>query len=269
MLTIKRTAAWLILILIFSIISISCLSFASANNNQNANIEVKVTSTDMSDNTTSSSDIVTTTNTTTSTTTTTTTKVTTTRPPALRKGMSGSDVTTLQKRLVKLGYLHIEPTGYFGSHTLEAVKLFQRTAGLTVDGVVGPETKAKLFSDNAPRAPKTTTRKTTTTTVSVNSSNGMRSLGRFTLTAYCNCSKCCGQWAGGPTKSGTMPKEGRTIAVDPRIIPLGSRVVINGHTYIAEDTGSAIKGNKIDVYFDSHSEALNFGRQSAEVFIKE
>lgn len=84
-------------------------------------------------------------------------------------------------------------------------------------------------------------------------------LGNFKITHYCNCSKCCGRWAWGATASDTMPKEGRTIAVDPKIIPLGSKVEINGIEYIAEDTGGAIKGNKIDIYIDSHSRALQLG----------
>ena len=95
----------------------------------------------------------------------------------------------------------------------------------------------------------------------------LSSLGTFKLTAYCKCSKCCGKWAGGKTASGTTPTAGRTIAVDTSVIPFGTKVVINGNTYTAEDTGSAIKGNKIDVYFSSHQAALNFGRQSAEVFV--
>ena len=45
------------------------------------------------------------------------------------------------------------------------------------------------------------------------------------------------------------------------------RIVIDGHTYVAEDTGSAIKGNRIDIYFDTHQEALNFGVQYADVYI--
>lgn len=98
-------------------------------------------------------------------------------------------------------------------------------------------------------------------------SSGKVSLGTFKLTAYCNCSKCCGQWAGGATASGVMPSAGRTIAVDTSIIPFGTRVEINGHTYVAEDTGGAIKGNKIDIYFGSHQEALNFGVKYAEVFV--
>ena len=60
---------------------------------------------------------------------------------------------------------------------------------------------------------------------------------------------------------------GRTIAVDSSVIPLGSEIVIDGHTYVAEDTGSAIKGNRIDIYFDTHQEALNFGVQYADVYI--
>ena len=92
-------------------------------------------------------------------------------------------------------------------------------------------------------------------------------MGRYKLTAYCNCSKCCGQWAGGPTATGTMPKQGRTIAVDPKVIPYGSKVIINGHTYIAEDCGGGIKGNRIDVYMDSHSAALQFGVQYADVYV--
>jgi 3D (Asp-Asp-Asp) domain-containing protein len=53
------------------------------------------------------------------------------------------------------------------------------------------------------------------------------------------------------------------------IIPLGTEIIINGNTYVAEDTGSAIKGNRIDIYFDSHSEALKFGRQTIDIEVLE
>lgn len=88
------------------------------------------------------------------------------------------------------------------------------------------------------------------------------------LTAYCSCAKCCGK-SDGITASGTKAKQGRTIAVDPRYIPYGTEVVIDGVTYIAEDCGGAIKGNRIDLFFDSHSEALNFGRQTKIVRVME
>ena len=93
------------------------------------------------------------------------------------------------------------------------------------------------------------------------------SLGEYVLTAYCSCSRCSGGW-GSKTATGTKCKEGRTIAVDPNKIPYGSTVVINGHEYVAEDCGGGIKGNHIDIYFNSHQECLEFGRQKAEVFIK-
>ena len=109
---------------------------------------------------------------------------------------------------------------------------------------------------------------TTTPTTEPEVESNLVYLGRFKLTAYCNCSKCCGQWAGGPTATGTMPKAGRTIAVDPKVIPYGSRVVINGHTYVAEDCGGGIKNKRIDVFFATHSEALKFGVQYADVYLK-
>ena len=84
-------------------------------------------------------------------------------------------------------------------------------------------------------------------------------------TAYCSCDKCCGEYADGITASGTVATAGRTIAVDPRHIPLGASVIINGMKYIAEDIGGAIKGNRIDIYFDSHEDALNWGRQQIKV----
>lgn len=92
------------------------------------------------------------------------------------------------------------------------------------------------------------------------------SLGEFRLTAYCPCSKCCGKWSGGATASGVMPTANHTIAVDRSVIPFGTEIIINGVTYVAEDTGGAIKGNRVDIFFDSHKEALNFGVQYAEVF---
>jgi len=65
----------------------------------------------------------------------------------------------------------------------------------------------------------------------------------------------------GITASGIPVREG-LVAVDPRVIPLGSRVLVEGiGTLIAADTGGAIKGNRLDVFFESRTEAINFGRQ--------
>ena len=78
---------------------------------------------------------------------------------------------------------------------------------------------------------------------------------------------CCGK-SDGITSIGVKATEGRTVAVDPDKIPYGSEVVINGHTYIAEDCGGAISGNKVDIFFDTHQEALEFGVRYAEVEVR-
>jgi len=105
--------------------------------------------------------------TTTTTKTTTATKAattTTTAKNSLKEGMSGSEVTEIQKRLIALGYLDAKATGYFGKQTSAAVKAFQRMVSLTPDGIVGESTKEALFADDAPRMTTTTATKATTTT---------------------------------------------------------------------------------------------------------
>ena len=92
-------------------------------------------------------------------------------------------------------------------------------------------------------------------------------LGGFKLTFYCPCEICNGH-STGETASGTIAAEGRSIAVDPSIIPLGSRVYIEGFgVFIAEDTGGAIKNNKIDVFVSSHSRAYELGVKNANVYL--
>lgn len=89
-------------------------------------------------------------------------------------------------------------------------------------------------------------------------------LGEYKLTAYCPCSKCCGK-SDGITATGVKAKSGRTVAVDPKVIPLGSEIIIDDVCYIAEDVGGAVKGNVIDIFFDTHEEALQFGVQYKDV----
>ena len=86
-------------------------------------------------------------------------------------------------------------------------------------------------------------------------------LGNFTLTAYCNCAQCCGT-AGNLTASGTVPAAGRTVAMAG--VPFGTQLLINGNVYTVEDLGTPY--GHVDIYFGSHSEALAFGLQSADVY---
>lgn len=94
------------------------------------------------------------------------------------------------------------------------------------------------------------------------------SLGEFKISYYCGepYYHICND--GTPeTATGSIPEAGRTIAVDPTVIPYGTEVIINGHTYIAEDCGGSIKENRIDIFCDTHQEALEKGIDYYEVFI--
>lgn len=81
----------------------------------------------------------------------------------------------------------------------------------------------------------------------------------FTVTAYCPCEKCCGAYANGYTATGAKATQGVTIAADPDVLPMGTEIELDGHTYTVQDTGGAIAGNRLDLYFDSHEDALRWG----------
>ena len=82
----------------------------------------------------------------------------------------------------------------------------------------------------------------------------------FHVTAYCGCYSCS-EGYGTQTSTGVTAEAGKTIAVDPDVVPYGSKVQINGHTYVAEDCGGAINGYEIDIYMDEHSSTDRFGSQ--------
>ena len=91
-------------------------------------------------------------------------------------------------------------------------------------------------------------------------------LGNFKITYYCDCTSCSDDW-GDLTATGVRAKEGRTIAVDPNVISYGTKVLINGKEYVAEDCGGAIKGNRIDIFIDSHEQARKAGVDYFDVYI--
>ena len=96
------------------------------------------------------------------------------------------------------------------------------------------------------------------------------SLGTVVTSGYCSCPICCGQWSGGPTASGVYPTSNHTIAVDANnpFVPIGTHVVMNGVEYVVEDTGAFARyGVQFDVYYDSHSAALNHGHRTWEAYL--
>ncbi len=111
-----------------------------------------------------------------------------------------------------------------------------------VDKIVQVQKKATSRSSTLPR------------TSSTSSTSGGTV---YKITAYCPCSKCCGK-TNGRTASGTTATAGRTVAASSKFA-FGTKLNIGGHIYTVEDRGGAISGNKIDIFVNSHAEALQWG----------
>lgn len=125
------------------------------------------------------------------------------------------------------------------------------------------EIERTIISENIIKEPvdrivqiqKNVTSRATSSRNSVGYTDGTTKI--FKITAYCSCAKCCGK-TNGITASGTHATAGRTVATSSQF-SFGTKLNIGGNIYVVEDRGGAIKGNKIDVYMDSHAEALAWG----------
>lgn len=91
-------------------------------------------------------------------------------------------------------------------------------------------------------------------------------MGEFRITWYCPCEICSGEY-GHDTSTGARATEGRTVAVDPDVIPYGTHVLIDGKEYVAEDCGGAVKGDHIDIFVENHEETERNGVTHKEVKI--
>ena len=144
----------------------------------------------------------------------------------------------------------------------------------------GPETDQVTVKEEAPAIPAVTPPapaiEPVASQVTEPEEPALAYLGEFRITHYCACKKCCGKDESDPwygiTATGTKATEGRTIAVDPSVIPYGREVTIryeNGveHTYVSEDCGGAIKGNIIDMYIADHDRARQLGVKSGSVYM--
>lgn len=91
-------------------------------------------------------------------------------------------------------------------------------------------------------------------------------IGDFTITYYCGCEKCCGK-TDKITKLGTTAEAGRTVGADWNVLQPGTKIYIEGiGERVVEDTGGGIQGNHIDVYIDSHDQALKLGKATRKVY---
>ncbi|MGC4377905.1 peptidoglycan-binding protein [Fictibacillus sp. Mic-4] len=200
----------------------------------------------------------------------------------LKEGDRGHDVSGLQSELKDRGYYDYTVDGIFGPITLNAVKMFQKDSGIRVDGIAGPETFNALYheagtaaskenheapaekKDSERPAPKKDSQTTKKGTAAKAPEGKTLSVEATAYTA--NCSGCSGVTATGMNlKSNPNAK---VIAVDPNVIPLGTKVYVEGYgTAVAADTGGAIKGNRIDVFMPSEDQANNWGRKQVNITI--
>jgi len=176
-------------------------------------------------------------------------------------GSRGAEVVTLQQTLNAQNYWCGNVDGIFGSKTYATVTKFQSDKGLAADGIVGPNTRAALG-----QSVNTSTASTATPTRDGSSVSRGRTL-TMVATAYDPCYQCNYPYYGAPSYIG-LPLAKGIIAVDPNVIPMGSRLYVEGYGEgIAADQGGAIKGNRIDLCFATHQLALDFGMKTVKVTI--
>lgn len=175
----------------------------------------------------------------------------------LSLGDNGEDVRMLQAALNRAGFHLGLVDGVFGTRTKEAVMQMEAKKGLAVDGVADQLVMEALEFQN--------------TTVSRDQApERYKAVHDIVATAYAPGPHDNGKW-GNLTHIGTTVRPG-IIAVDPQLIPLGTRVYIeygDGHGMYAtaEDTGGAIKGQRIDIAMNTVKEAYNFGIQKVKVYV--
>ncbi|MBM7635026.1 peptidoglycan-binding protein [Geomicrobium sediminis] len=211
----------------------------------------------------------------------------------------GELVEDLQSKLQNKGFDPVYVDGIFGPRTEEAVRDFQSAAGISVDGIAGPDTFGQLMYNDAPvannnrseeepvakeeepaeetQSEETVASESTEPTESTESSSSESASSSnespegttmtMEATAYtADCEGCSGITATGIDLRND--RNANVVAVDPNVIPLGSTVYVEGYgEAIAGDTGGAITGNKIDLHMATTEEALNFGRQNVEVTV--
>ena len=124
---------------------------------------------------------------------------------------------------------------------IEKTVISEKVITEPVDKIVQVQKKATSRSSTLPRTSTASTSGGTT----------------YKITAYCPCAKCCGK-TNGMTASGTKATAGRTVAASSKFA-FGTKLNIGGHVYTVEDRGGAVNGNKIDIFVNTHAEALQWG----------
>lgn len=132
--------------------------------------------------------------------------------------------------------------------------------------IIHPNQKLKVVKNDTTVQEQSTSKKDAKTPSRSDDDDVVKEI-TVSASAYtANCNGCSGVTSTGINLK--LNPDVKVIAVDPSIIPLGTKVYVEGYGYaIAGDTGSSIKGNKIDVFFPSKSEAYKWGRKDVKIKI--
>lgn len=199
-------------------------------------------------------------------------------------------VVQMQQLLNSNGYWCGSVEGILGSEAYQAVVDLEIDNQMLADGFVGTRTRqapqlalidtearAAVAASSSPSAtpvPNVTTNKdiqVAARTAAASPSRGSSPVSNRVITmvatGYDGCYECNKPYYGAPSYIG-LPLRYGIVAVDPNVIPMGTRLYVEGYgEAIAADQGNAIKGNRIDLFFDSHQEALNWGKKTVKVTI--
>lgn len=197
----------------------------------------------------------------------------------LSEGSKNADVRFVQNHLKKMGFYRGNIDSIFGPLTKDGVIRFQKKNQITVDGIVGPETYRTLLkvlehkdsrqSSRPAAAPKKKPVGAKAHQVSqpAHRAKVVNTVKEFyaNSTAYtASCSGCSGITATGLNL--VKNPNAKVVAVDPSVIPLGTKLYIDGYGYaVAADTGGSIRGQRIDLFFKDNSDALKWGRRTVKV----
>lgn len=189
----------------------------------------------------------------------------------LEIGSHGSEVKDVQEHLKNLGYYNGHLDGQYGQKTRLAVLNFQKRNHLKMDGIVGPDTfktihdsPVKAGENEARRVQSNTNQSQITASRSLSSPSSVMYVSATAYTAF--CSGCSGTTATGIDLRANP--DSKVVAVDPNVIPLGTKLYVEGYGYaVAGDTGGAIKGKHVDLFMPSTEDALQWGRRTVKVKI--
>ena len=173
------------------------------------------------------------------------------------RGARGKHVTKVQTILKYHGFLHDSVDGIYGRNTEQAVRNFQKSKGLTANGRVDSNTMKELEKIELQYGGHGTQR----------GHNGVPNKYTRVLTMEASAYSSQDPGNGKYTATGSRLRKG-LVSVDPKVIPLGTKLYIEGYGYaVADDTGGAIRGHRIDLAYDTRAEALQFGRQTVKVYV--